>query len=290
MYELGLVFAGGGGKGAYEIGVWKYFHEIGLDQYVKVVSGTSVGALNAALVVGSSYETAEEIWLNINPNMILTPRKFDYKDIIEWFTMNCIDISTRFVGLPWIREKIMLQMFLNRIRNDYFFSRTGIEELISKGLDFAKLKTTDILCYVTCMRCKGMKIERFILNQYSCDKIITLLLASSAIPIIFPTEEFYGFRYCDGGIPVIGDNVPIKPVYDAGIKNIIVVHLDQKTNVDKSKFPNAKIIEIVPSKDLGKVIDGTLDFSESGAFKRLQLGYKDAKSVFQFGDVFISSV
>lgn len=66
MKGIGLVFAGGGGKGAYEIGVWKYLHEIGLDQYVRCVSGTSVGALNAALFVGSSYELAEKLWLDIN--------------------------------------------------------------------------------------------------------------------------------------------------------------------------------------------------------------------------------
>ena len=60
MESLGLVFSGGGGKGSYEIGVWKYLHEIGLDKNITAVSGTSVGALNAALFVGSSYEKAEE--------------------------------------------------------------------------------------------------------------------------------------------------------------------------------------------------------------------------------------
>ena len=37
-----------------------------MDQYVRCVSGTSVGALNAALFVGSSYELAEKLWLDIN--------------------------------------------------------------------------------------------------------------------------------------------------------------------------------------------------------------------------------
>ena len=49
MNKLGIVFSGGGGKGGYEIGVWKYFRKIGLDKYVRVVSGTSVGALNTPL-------------------------------------------------------------------------------------------------------------------------------------------------------------------------------------------------------------------------------------------------
>lgn len=83
MKGIGIVFAGGGGKGAYEIGVWKYLHELGLEQYVRVVSGTSVGALNAALFVGSSYETAENLWLNVEPQKILTPKKISTKEIIS---------------------------------------------------------------------------------------------------------------------------------------------------------------------------------------------------------------
>lgn len=74
MKGIGLVFAGGGGKGAYQIGTWKYLHQQGMDRYVKAVSGSSVGALNAALFVGGSYEQAESIWENIRPEQILTPK------------------------------------------------------------------------------------------------------------------------------------------------------------------------------------------------------------------------
>ena len=44
MEKLGLVLAGGGGKGAYEIGVWQALRDLGLEQSVTAVSGTSVGA------------------------------------------------------------------------------------------------------------------------------------------------------------------------------------------------------------------------------------------------------
>jgi len=47
--KIGLAFVGGGGKGAYQIGVWKALCETGLDKQVQAVSGTSVGALNAAM-------------------------------------------------------------------------------------------------------------------------------------------------------------------------------------------------------------------------------------------------
>ena len=45
--EYGLVLAGGGTKGAYQVGVWKALKE--LDINVKAIAGTSIGALNGAL-------------------------------------------------------------------------------------------------------------------------------------------------------------------------------------------------------------------------------------------------
>lgn len=76
MNQIGLVFEGGGGKGAYQIGVWKYLREKGLDRYVGGVSGTSVGALNAVLFAAGDYSTAERIWKNISRDQILSSKAF----------------------------------------------------------------------------------------------------------------------------------------------------------------------------------------------------------------------
>lgn len=288
MKGIGLVFAGGGGKGSYEIGVWKYLHEIGLDSYVRAVSGTSVGALNAALFVGSSYELAEELWLNINQEKILTPKEISAEDVTKWLVANGLNLAapltmglSKFASGAIMGTEKIVQMMLTKTRGDHMFSRDGLKEMINDGLNYNYLRDSDMPCYVTCVRCPGLEIERFRLNEYSDEDISSLLLASSAIPIIFPNEEFHGNKYCDGGIPIVGDNVPVKPVYDTGVENIIVVHLGQDSIVDKEQFPNAKIIEIVPREDLGDALTGTLDFSPEGAEYRLKLGYEDAKRIMQ---------
>ena len=289
---IGLVFAGGGGKGAYEIGVWKYLHEQGLDQYIRCVSGTSVGALNAALFVGSSYELAENLWMGINQSKILTPKKITFKDIMRCFISMRVSrkipmlyrgkgvIDNFSYGVNGWPNKI-IQGILRKTRKDYMFSREGLIEIISEGLNFNKMRSSEIPCWVTCVRCPNLKVERFQLNKYSDEEITKLLLGSSAIPWIFPNEKFQGKKYCDGGIPAIGDNVPVKPVYDTRVENIIVVHLSQEESVDKELFPETKIIEIVPREDLGTALTGTLDFSPEGVERRIQLGYEDAKKVVQ---------
>lgn len=313
MNGIGLVFAGGGGKGAYEIGVWKYLHEIGLDRYVRCVSGTSVGALNAALFVGSTYECAENLWLNIREYKILASRKIT--DIATDVITNTVDatsflmktqlfpygtglLTNPFVmdGVDLVKvigEKKITKTLLKKSEEEYetsrkekncVYSREGIIDMISESLDFDKLKTSEISCYATCFKCEEgemWKAERFRLNDYSPENITTLLLASSAMPILFSNEKFNGNNYCDGGVPVFGDNIPIEPVYDAEVEYIIVVRLNKKTVIEdvieKMKYPNAKIIEIIPSRDLRKLFKGTLDFSSEGAQKRLNLGYEDAK-------------
>lgn len=44
-----LVLSGGGAKGAYQVGVWKAMTELGIAKDICVISGTSVGGINAAL-------------------------------------------------------------------------------------------------------------------------------------------------------------------------------------------------------------------------------------------------
>ena len=69
--NYGLVLCGGGGKGAYQIGVFKALHQLGLDTCIKGVAGASAGALNAMLFLNGSYDTAEDVWTNIRPIQFL---------------------------------------------------------------------------------------------------------------------------------------------------------------------------------------------------------------------------
>ena len=58
--EYGIVLEGGGAKGAYQIGAWKALVEAGVK--IKGIAGTSVGALNGALMCMGDLENAEQVW------------------------------------------------------------------------------------------------------------------------------------------------------------------------------------------------------------------------------------
>lgn len=90
--EWALVFSGGGVKGSYEIGVWQSLIESGADKLITAVSGTSVGALNAALFVLGDYKRACEIWLSITQEDIVG---IDFKKLIAFDAAEKTDEADR---------------------------------------------------------------------------------------------------------------------------------------------------------------------------------------------------
>ena len=76
----GLVFCGGGGRGAYQIGVWQALRERGLDKYTAAVSGASVGALNAALFACGDLPLAERVWTSLKRGDITDPAETAGRD------------------------------------------------------------------------------------------------------------------------------------------------------------------------------------------------------------------
>ena len=68
-----LVLCGGGARGGYHIGVWKALKEIG---YVpSIITGTSVGALNGALLTIKEDDLAEEIWQNMSMETVFNKKE-----------------------------------------------------------------------------------------------------------------------------------------------------------------------------------------------------------------------
>ena len=120
------------------------------------------------------------------------------------------------------------------------------------------------------------------------ETIKKLLLASTALPVMYEPVEIDGNQYRDGGML---DNEPIQPLYDAGIRQFIVIGLKAGKVLNTDKWPDAQFITIYPSHDLGDLIEGTLNFSDRAKEFRQMLGEKDAlralKTKFHPDDIYI---
>ena len=239
--DVGLVLAGGGGKGAYEIGVLKALAEEGILKNVKAVAGTSIGAVNAVLYAQGDFDKAYKAWDDIDMSVL-----FD------------LDPSKMMAG-----KALASRNEMNRLMDNY--------------VDYDRISSGEMEIY--CGVAEDLGGDRYNgeymrLNHKSTGEIRNILMASTAMPVIYDAVSIGGKNYRDGGLV---DNEPVKPLYDAGLRKFIVIVLDSEKVFTFPQYGDAEFLVISPSHDLGDVFSGTLNFYEKDkAIKRL-LGYKDGK-------------
>ena len=88
-----IALEGGGAKGAYEVGVWKALDEAGVR--FDAVAGTSVGALNGAMMVMGELEQALRLWENIRFSQVFDADDEQLKKLYD-HKLSEVDFRTLF--------------------------------------------------------------------------------------------------------------------------------------------------------------------------------------------------
>lgn len=279
--KYGIVFCGGGAKGAYQIGVWKRLCEMGVDGAITGVSGASVGALNSLLFVASDYEQAVNVWRGIRSGDLM-PVSQSIQSLFN-LTMSLL--------LPDVIKNVRL-LNADWGQSASLFTQERLRDIIYDNASKEKVCNTDKLVYNSLTAWTGPRLPRkdkSVLNtvfriEYPCwesldyQQIINTVLASAALPVAYPQSEIGRNRYIDGGVL---DNCPIRPLMKAGFEHIIAVHLNPKSDkeVDKTEKCIKDLSELTtnihhiwPSASLG----GTLEVTPEQTTMRMDLGYQDA--------------
>lgn len=257
---LGLVLSGGGAKGAYEVGVWQALHDAGLVTNVAAVSGTSIGAVNAALFASwPDPKGAEALWLE-NLEKVFVPNErileiASEKKFSE-FLDGKFDEYAEIAGISAADLPIDSRKAIENEARDEF-KRKGVLKDVATALDTFREsldgKASDGLCdgdalrtvlesslptnwpgstprvYVTALASDEWKARTFCLNEGSPEDRILRLLASTAIPVVFSPVVIDGEPYVDGGYEMKGgDNAPLEPILKnhSNIGTVVVVYLD----------------------------------------------------------------
>ncbi|MGL4742430.1 MAG: patatin-like phospholipase family protein [Sarcina sp.] len=263
--KIGLVLPGGGGKGAYQIGVIKALEELGIKKHIKYLSGTSIGALNSMLFILNNQELSESIWNNLCEEKILP---VDNLELVKKGFMLTIGAK----NINFIKKYIPSKLQQGNLSRDSFL------ELAERYIDVEAIKQSGIKAYAACTEVENLNVRYFRYNECDFETIKKVFLATSAIPSVYEPEEIEGKFYIDGGVV---DNVPIQPLYGEGCDIIIVAHLSRDININREDFPNTKIIEIVPSFMEEGMIKGTLNFSKESCKSRMVRGYDDTKRILE---------
>lgn len=243
-----VVLGGGGSRGAYQIGVWKALRELSID--VQLVTGTSIGALNGALMVQGDFAEACRLWETATINEVIA-NGLDLTRDLGYY----LEQSGKILPLAktYLAEKGMditpFKQFIKRYcREDVFFSSP-----MDYCLMTVRFPSMEPLEVDKSMIAPGM------MNQW--------LLASASCFPAFPLCHIEEENYIDGGYY---DNLPIDTAFRMGADEVIAVPL--KKLPQKKYEHNPLVTYIEPSQPLGSF----LSFENHSKTKNMTMGYQDA--------------
>lgn len=105
LMKRAVVLAGGGAKGAYQIGFWRALRELNIDY--QIVTGSSVGALNAALMADGNFEGGLEMWQSITTEDIIetTPTRLSR----SFLTLTALRRGLKALWATWVKTPSSLK-------------------------------------------------------------------------------------------------------------------------------------------------------------------------------------
>ena len=256
MKKYGLVLAGGGAKGAYQLGAWQAMKE--LEIKFSAVVGVSIGSINGALIAADSFDEAKELWesASVDKGVKITEELRDPENLF----------SIR--NFPALFKEI--------VRNGGI-DASPTKELIAPFIDEEKVRKSDVkFGMVTFQLSEFTPLEIFI-DKIPDGELVDYLLASSKVPGVSKIGP-EGERYLDGGVY---DNAPMNMLIRNGYNRMIVVDISSIKGIGhKNDITCAEMIYIRPYdvEDLG----AAFDFSEEMLKKRMKMGYLDARKAFGY--------
>lgn len=253
----GLVLEGGGAKGSYQIGACKALREIGLE--FTAVAGTSIGAINGAIIAQGDLDKAYELWYNISLAKVF--------DVREEYLAALREAKLDQEGLGYL---------LGRARD--ILNNRGLDTALMKGIlqdniEETKLRQSGMLFGMVTVSLTDRKPLEVFLEDIPLGQVVNYLMASASLPI-FKLERIADKEYLDGGFY---DNLPIRILYDRGYRDIVAIRTHSLGRIRKMKASDLRITVIEPRDDLGSI----LDFSQEGARRNLLLGYFDTLRAYQ---------
>lgn len=184
-----FVLSGGGNLGALQVGMLEALTEAGIS--ADVVLGCSVGALN-----GAAYSS--------DPSREGVERLADTWRAIE---------SPSLMPSSWVPSAIQL-LRRGASLHDSSGLRHTVEEILGDHSSFESLATP--------FQCVATSVDTAMEHWFTEGELLPAIMASAALPAVYPPVEIAGRRFVDGGVV---DNVPIARAVELGCDRIYVLHV-----------------------------------------------------------------
>lgn len=267
-----LILSGGGANGAYEVGVLKALlcGDSPATRYMPldpdIFAGTSIGAYNSALMVSeltyqgpaAAAENLRRIWLDLipeeddtghnfvmryrlNPLQFLNP-SYALRRPVENATQVVEDLA--YFAQDWYRRGITFFLSPREIETRILklFDLTTVisnepeQRLVGETINFERIRQSGKRLRIATTNWSTGHLRIFE-NEHLRDDIgPQAILASAALPGIFPQVLIEGDYYADGGVVM---NTPLNLGIEAGADVLHVIYLD----------PDVRFIPILPVRN-----------------------------------------
>ncbi|MCP4419725.1 MAG: patatin-like phospholipase family protein [Chloroflexi bacterium] len=201
----GLILSGGGGRGAYHVGVMRFLEEH--EWFPSVVAGTSIGAVNgAAIASGHNAHSLWALWQRLTSDDV-QKRRWNLLD--GNFLLDTSPLRSTLQEHGWVNfERINSKEAAVHLRVTATEIHSGHLHVFGNSDDVYPSK---------------MRREMIELNH---------IIASCSIPIVYPATQLNDTLYWDGATVA---NTPLGPAIDAGAKEIVVVIMTPWEDDEASK-------------------------------------------------------
>lgn len=249
----GLALEGGGAKGAFHVGALQAFFDRGIT--FDAVTGTSIGALNGAMIAQGDFETLKMLWTNAAISKVadVDDAEFDKlmsgdydRSLVKYLVKKAREvISSR--GMPIDKLKSIVDKYIDE------------DKLRASKIDYG-LVTVAVSNGWEPMELFKEDVPEGLLKDY--------ILASAYYPL-YNRPEIGGKRFLDGGIY---NNCPISPLVRKGYSDIVAIRTGSRMPMRGVIDRSVKLTYVIPSESLG----GTVDLRKSHVEYNMKLGYFDA--------------
>jgi NTE family protein len=270
---IALVLSGGGAKGAYEAGVAAVFVERGLP--IRLVAGSSAGALNAAMVAAGRMDRLEALWRGLSRGRVYSLRtRVLFAGLLPgWLTLLALD------------------------RAGSLFDPQPLRELIDASLDLDRVRASPVRLLVVTSDL-ARREPRLFDNQSVTREA---LMAAAAVPGAFPAVAVDGTLLVDGGLtgrapvlealaaePGVGRAVVVmsyapdergtppttmRRALEEAFEMGMIHQIRRDVELARLKFPGVEVHLLQPSAALAL---RPLDFDQAGIARALERGRADA--------------
>lgn len=283
---LGLVLSGGGARGAFQVGVYeRLLREPRFSDGPAVLSGTSAGAINSALIAaGRTPREMMDFWNAIadDPPVIVSERFFDgatrtvaklvveeagrfLQSVAPWRALaqrlrNHLPPRSGSLLALWVEYLLgtrfeLISRFMMGISEPFLASTAKFRDRLVETFGGEEIPCNGKRLAINTIDAHTGQVVRYVNAEtplthppdYVVVDAITvdMILASASIPLLFPPVRIGPHLLWDGGLLV---NTPLAPVVALGADEIVTVLVTEPPDPDRG-----------PLAHFGRAVERTID-------------------------------